>query len=158
MNEPSYQDSCYAVIDLGDTYLESDGNSRGQLSQYVPASQADHLKTRSILLDSIAHLPIADSEVQLIPVAKITGNYPNPFNPSTTIAFSIPKDSNTKLSVYNIKGQKVKDIISGELSKGFHKAIWDGKDSTNRSVSSGIYIFRLASDGKVSVRKAMLMK
>ncbi|MBP7309771.1 MAG: T9SS type A sorting domain-containing protein, partial [Candidatus Cloacimonetes bacterium] len=84
--------------------------------------------------------------------------YPNPFNPTTTIAFSIPKDAKTKLSVYSIKGQKVKDIISGELQKGFHKAVWDGKDSTNRSVSSGIYIFRLESGGKVSVRKAMLMK
>ncbi len=94
----------------------------------------------------------------LAPVPQFQNNYPNPFNPSTTIAFSIPKDAKTKLSVYNIKGQKVKDIISGELQKGFHKAVWDGKDSSNRSVSSGIYIFRLVSDGKVSVRKAMLMK
>lgn len=96
---------------------------------------------------------------EIIPVPYLCLDcYPNPFNLSTTIAFSLPKNANTKLSVYNINGQKVKDIICGELPKGFHKAVWDGKDGSNRSVSSGIYFFRLVADGKVSVRKAMLMK
>ncbi|HNQ44530.1 MAG TPA: T9SS type A sorting domain-containing protein, partial [Candidatus Cloacimonadota bacterium] len=88
----------------------------------------------------------------------ISNNYPNPFNPSSTIAFSIPKDANTKLCIYNTKGQKVKDIINGNLLKGFHKAVWDGKDNRNRSVGSGVYLIRLDSGGKTSVRKVTLMK
>ncbi|MCK9303156.1 MAG: T9SS type A sorting domain-containing protein, partial [Bacteroidales bacterium] len=100
----------------------------------------------------------ATEEIPIPSVPFIATNYPNPFNPSTTIAFSIPTTCITKLSVYNIKGQKVKDIVHGELASGYHKIIWDGRDKNNRGVSSGIYFFRLESGGKVSVRKAMLMK
>ena len=89
---------------------------------------------------------------------QIASNYPNPFNPSTTIAFSIPEPGAVKLTIYNLKGQQVKEILNGDLPKGHHKAIWDGKDSHNRSVSSGIYFIRLESGGKVNTRKAMLMK
>jgi len=99
-----------------------------------------------------------EEEIPIPPKAMISANYPNPFNPSTTIAFSIPKDANTKLCIYNIKGQKVKDIINGDLPKGFHKAVWDGKDSRNRSVGSGVYLISLESGGKTSVRKVTLMK
>ncbi|MCK9310434.1 MAG: T9SS type A sorting domain-containing protein, partial [Candidatus Cloacimonetes bacterium] len=100
----------------------------------------------------------ATEEIPIPSVPLIATNYPNPFNPSTTIAFSIPTTYNTKLSVYNIKGQKVKELINNELASGYHKIIWDGRDKNNRGVSSGIYFFRLQSGGKVSVRKAMLMK
>ena len=99
-----------------------------------------------------------EEEIPIPPQAMISANYPNPFNPSTTIAFSIPKDANTKLCIYNIKGQKVKDIVTGDLLKGFHKAVWDGRDNRNRSVGSGVYLIRLESGGKTSVRKVTLMK
>lgn len=99
-----------------------------------------------------------EEEIPIPPQAMISANYPNPFNPSTTIAFSIPKDANTKLCIYNIKGQKVKDIVNGDLLKGFHKAVWDGKDNCNRSVGSGVYLISLESGGKTSVRKVTLMK
>ena len=99
-----------------------------------------------------------EEEIPIPPQAMIFANYPNPFNPSTTIAFSIPKDANTKLCIYNIKGQKVKDIVTGDLLKGSHKAVWDGRDNRNRSVGSGVYLIRLESGGKTSVRKVTLMK
>ncbi|MFA7097416.1 MAG: FlgD immunoglobulin-like domain containing protein [Gammaproteobacteria bacterium] len=101
---------------------------------------------------------VEEEEIPIPPQAMISANYPNPFNPSTTIAFSIPKDANTKLCIYNIKGQKVKDIVTGDLLKGFHKAVWDGKDNRNRSVGSGVYLISLESGGKTSVRKVTLMK
>ena len=88
----------------------------------------------------------------------ISSNYPNPFNPSTTIAFSIPQAGNTRIKVYNLRGQKVKDLINTDLPKGYHKVVWDGTDSNNRNVSSGIYFFSLESGGKTSLRKALLMK
>ena len=66
-------------------------------------------------------------------------NYPNPFNPETTISFSIPKDSNIDLTVYNIKGQKVKTLFNDSLDKGDYSVVWDGNDDTDRAVSSGIY-------------------
>jgi len=89
---------------------------------------------------------------------KITSNYPNPFNPSTTIAYYIPVKSNVKMAIYNIKGQCVKDLINNEIPKGNHKIIWDGKDNTGRSVSSGLYFVRIGTGSKVDTHKVMMIK
>ncbi len=94
----------------------------------------------------------------IAPIPQIQSNYPNPFNPSTTIEFSIPATGRTRVSIYNIKGQKVKDLINTELARGNHKLIWDGNDAHNRHVASGIYLLYLESGGRTSIRKAMLMK
>jgi len=86
-------------------------------------------------------------------------NHPNPFNPSTTISFSIPKDSKVELIVYNIKGQKVKQLVNDQLPSGEHSVVWDGKDNSNKPVSSGIYFYKLNVDDKIeAVRKCLLLK
>jgi len=85
--------------------------------------------------------------------------YPNPFNPSTTIEFSINNDSRVKLSVYNIKGQKVKTLANNEFGRGNHSIIWDGYDESNKFVSSGVYYYKLTVNGKTrAVKKCMLLK
>ncbi len=89
---------------------------------------------------------------------ELMGNYPNPFNPSTTIAFSLSQMSNVNLSVYNIKGQKVKTLVSGVTEPGEHRVEWDGADSTGKSTSSGVYFYRLKTDGYDSVKKMILIK
>ena len=94
----------------------------------------------------------------IAPVPQIQSNYPNPFNPTTTIAFSIPDAGRVRVAVYNLKGQKVKDLINSNLPRGNHKLVWVGKDEANRNVGSGIYFLRLESGGKTSIRKAMLLK
>lgn len=88
----------------------------------------------------------------------ISNNYPNPFNPSTTIAYSIPEDGLVKIDIYNIKGQKVKQLCNTEMRRGHHKVVWNGKDKNERSVSSGVYFVRLQANGQTSARKIMLMK
>lgn len=158
-------DSLRAVLDLEIILqLESMQESKKPLAlkytQYrYPNTHVYYIKHDEHLKELYRELNKGGEDVISIPPkAVISTNYPNPFNSSTTIAFSIPKDAKTKLKVYNIKGQKVKDIVNGDLLKGFHKAVWDGKDSRNRSVSSGIYLFKLESGGKTSVRKVTLMK
>lgn len=94
----------------------------------------------------------------IAPIPQIQRNYPNPFNPSTTIEFSIPETGRVRVSVYNIKGQKVKDLLNTEMTRGTHRLVWDGKDANSRNVASGIYFIKLESGGKTSIRKAMLMK
>ena len=91
-------------------------------------------------------------------VPLISNNYPNPFNPSTTIAFSIPEDGLVKIDIYNIKGQKIKQLCDAEMQRGHHKVIWNGKDKNERSVSSGVYFVRLQANGQTAARKIMLMK
>ena len=106
----------------------------------------------------LLHQNNADTSSLIAPIPLIQSNYPNPFNPSTTIMFSIPDDGRVRVSVYNLKGQKVKDLINADMPRGNHKLIWDGKDANNRNAGSGIYFLRLESGGKTSIRKAMLMK
>ncbi len=91
-------------------------------------------------------------------IAKIS-NYPNPFNPSTTIEFSIRKNSLVELSIYNIKGQKIKNLAKNEYTKGSHSIIWNGDDNNGKSVSSGLYFYSLKVNGKTeAVKKCFLLK
>ncbi len=91
---------------------------------------------------------------------KLLGNYPNPFNPTTTISFSTTESTeNTELVIYNIKGQKVKQLVSDQLSAGEHSVVWDGRDENGKSVSSGIYFYKLIVDSKTeAVKKCLLLK
>jgi len=83
-------------------------------------------------------------------------NYPNPFNPETNISFTIPESGFTELSIYNIQGQKIVDLISSELSAGNYRFSWNGRNSGGAQMSSGIYIYRLSS-GNVSIAKEMIL-
>ena len=89
----------------------------------------------------------------------LKGNYPNPFNPITTISFSIPNDSKINLSVFNLKGQKVRSLVKESFKSGDHSVVWNGKDETGKSVSSGIYFYKLTVNGVSNqIRKCILMK
>jgi len=86
-------------------------------------------------------------------------NYPNPFNPSTTIEFLIQNDSRIDISIYNIKGQKIKTIAQNEYTKGSHSIIWDGDDESGNSIKSGIYYYKLKVNGKTeAVNKCLMLK
>ena len=81
-------------------------------------------------------------------------NYPNPFNPTTNINFSIPKKSNVTLSVFDITGKEVANLISGDYEAGEHTISWDAS-----SVSSGVYFYKLTTtDGFNETRKMILIK
>ena len=81
------------------------------------------------------------------------------FNPKTKISFSILEERHAEISIYNIKGQKIKQLISDQLSAGEHSVVWDGRDEKNQPVGSGIYFYRLLIDGKSKAsRKMILMK
>ena len=80
-------------------------------------------------------------------------NYPNPFNPSTVIRFALPKAGNVNLSVYNVLGQKVAEILNKDMSSGIHTVSFNAGNLT-----SGIYFYRLESNGYTQSRKMMLIK
>ena len=80
-------------------------------------------------------------------------NYPNPFNPQTTIKFSLPEAQRVNLSVYNMIGQQVLTLVDQELPAGYHTAKWYAGN-----IASGVYIYRLTSNGKSLTQKMLLMK
>ena len=98
--------------------------------------------------------PVLPDPVQL----SLLQNYPNPFNPTTTISYSLPEASKTKLDIYNLKGQLVKSLINADQAAGRHNAIWDGEDSNNHKVASGVYLYRLSSSNKNITKRMLLMK
>jgi hypothetical protein len=85
-------------------------------------------------------------------------NYPNPFNPTTTIAYSLPEASKVRLDIYNVKGQLVKTLINGDMSAGMHSVVWDGRDSNNTAVASGVYFYRVSSPKATQTKRMLLMK
>ncbi|MDZ4182854.1 MAG: FlgD immunoglobulin-like domain containing protein, partial [Candidatus Cloacimonadaceae bacterium] len=99
-----------------------------------------------------------DDQVSGIQEYRLLGNYPNPFNPSTSISFNLPQKSAVSLSIYNLKGQKVKSLVHAELPSGRHDIVWNGRDDNNRPVSSGIYMYRIQAGSWQDSRKMMLMK
>ncbi len=74
-------------------------------------------------------------------------NYPNPFNPSTTIAFGLPENANVRLTVFNVVGERIAELYSGELSAGYHSIVWNGRNQANNVVPSGIYFYRMEAIG-----------
>jgi hypothetical protein len=86
-------------------------------------------------------------------------NFPNPFNPTTTFSFSIPNESKVELSIFNIKGQKIKTLVKDQYLVGNHSIIWNGDDDSGKSVSSGIYFYKLNVNGKTeAAKKCLLLK
>ncbi|MBI9031763.1 T9SS type A sorting domain-containing protein [bacterium] len=92
--------------------------------------------------------------------SQLYGNYPNPFNPETTISYSISNPQHVRLEVYNMKGQLVKTLLNKQVETANTRlnVIWNGKDNNNNDVSSGIYLYKLVTDNYSKTNKMILMK
>ena len=108
---------------------------------------------------TIVQVGVDFSELQ--PIGCQLSNYPNPFNPETTIKFKLIESGEVKLIIYNIKGQKVKQLVSNsanQLSEGQYSVVWDGTDENNQPVTSGIYFYKLSAGEYTQTRKMLLLK
>ena len=85
-------------------------------------------------------------------------NYPNPFNPETTISYSIKESGPVRLQVFNIRGQLVRTLIDERVEKGEHRVQWHGDDREGKPVSSGVYLYRIQAGDVHDTRKMLLMK
>ncbi len=84
--------------------------------------------------------------------------YPNPFNPITTISYSLLTDCKVDISIYNIKGQKIRELFSGFNNQGTHSVVWNGKDNEGNNVSSGIYFYKVQTDQASATKKILMLK
>lgn len=85
-------------------------------------------------------------------------NFPNPFNPSTSIHFALAKEVKTRLEVYNVLGQRVRTLVHGVMPAGLHTVNWDGKNDAGEQVGSGVYVYRLQSADFVRTRRMLMVK
>ncbi len=101
---------------------------------------------------------VEDGEVEVARVS-LGQNFPNPFNPVTTIEYAVPADAGrVSLTVHNVNGQVVRTLVDGRVSPGSHTVAWDGTDDAGKSVSSGIYFSRLTAADDTAFMKMTLLK
>jgi flagellar hook assembly protein FlgD len=85
-------------------------------------------------------------------------NFPNPFNPQTTITFSLPHTAYVNLSIYDAGGRLVRALVDEETLAGEHALIWNGRDRKGKTVASGVYFMRLTVAGQARTQKIVLLK
>ncbi|MDP8201121.1 MAG: choice-of-anchor D domain-containing protein [Candidatus Tenebribacter burtonii] len=123
---------------------------------YVTAIYSDGQESES---SNVVTIELTSSGNGLIPlVTKLHGNYPNPFNPSTSIRFDLAGDSDVTIQIFNVKGQLIKTLIQEKISAGEHSIEWNGDDDDDRSIASGIYLYKLQADLQLFIRKCILLK
>ncbi|MYA21712.1 MAG: T9SS type A sorting domain-containing protein, partial [Gemmatimonadetes bacterium] len=143
------------------------------LSPALPAGLTFDAATRTI-----AGTPLAASEtvytytvtdangaslslsLQTLPAAfSLADNFPNPFNPATTIQYALPQAADVELTVYNVLGQPVRTLIAEHQNAGRYVVEWDATNDSGHSLSSGMYFYRLQAGGEFhEVKKMLLLK
>jgi hypothetical protein len=98
------------------------------------------------------------SEVRMPETASLEGNYPNPFNPQTTIRFSLPKLEYVTLKVLDLLGREVRTLVDNRLLSGYQQVRWDGRDNSHVAVASGVYWCQLTAPGFTITRPLTLLK
>jgi len=116
------------------------------------------LKDHVLIGDSVNMFVTGLAPLELPVQFMLEQNYPNPFNPSTTISFSLPSQTRVKLAVYDVLGKIVATLIDGDAAAGTHRAVWNGCTSHGLPAASGVYVYRLESDGMTHARTMLLMK
>ncbi len=93
------------------------------------------------------------------PQSYLLQNYPNPFNPETTISFALKEAcKDLELNIYNVKGQLVKTLLKGNVEAGSHSLVWNGTNSSEQAVASGVYYYKLETGNQTLTKKMILMK
>jgi hypothetical protein len=119
----------------------------------------EHIPNITIFFSSVPEDETDKTESPVVkPLTKLHANYPNPFNPSTTISFNNAAAGNVKIDIYNIKGQKVKSLVNDYFSSGLHKVEWNGTDEQQKQVGSGVYFYKMKAENFSDTRKMILMK
>ncbi|MDP6587267.1 MAG: T9SS type A sorting domain-containing protein, partial [Anaerolineales bacterium] len=102
---------------------------------------------------------VSIDEVGLIPETfALHANYPNPFNPSTTISYDLPKRSQVTLGIYDLLGKQIKTLVKQSQDAGNKIAVWDGTDDLGRQVSAGVYLYQIQAGQFTQTRKMLLLK
>ncbi|MAG20541.1 MAG: hypothetical protein CMF77_00005 [Candidatus Marinimicrobia bacterium] len=99
------------------------------------------------------------NESELIPESfALHANYPNPFNPTTTISYDLPEQAQVTLGIYDLLGKQIKTLVNQSQDAGNRTAVWDGTDDLGRQVSAGVYLYQIEAGDFTQTRKMVLLK
>ena len=131
-----------------------------ELEYFIRASQSEWENILDALY-AVFYLPVGiePGDSGQLPVApRLYPNYPNPFNPATTISFVLPKAGQVRLTIYNVQGQIVRRLANGWKTAGRYQIRWDGRDDSGKAVASGLYLLQMSSGTWQQSRKMFLLK
>ena len=130
------------TVDFGGGGLASAGNFDIFLAKYSNATATG----------------IGDEQSRVPTTYKLDQNFPNPFNPTTTIRYELPEQTTLFLAVYDVRGARVRDLVDGTKPAGTHDAVWDGRNTSGDVVASGIYYCRMRAGTVIRTRKLVFLK
>jgi hypothetical protein len=145
----------FEVIDASknrsNTYIAYQINKDNTKAQ-LQAGDLDFTDVKLVQINDSEFIKSNNNEVMNI------SNFPNPANPNTTIRFSLNQAQKVSVEIYNVKGQKVKELVNQYLVKGTHGFVWDGQNEQNNVVSSGVYMYKIKTANQSISRKLMFIK
>ena len=147
------------MVGSGSEVLAGDVDGDGDLDLVVLSrlSEGGHTADGVYVLESL----VADQAtvVQTLAIARpvqqrLGDSYPNPFNPAVVLPLDLAKDAGrVSLTVHDVLGRRVRQVWQGPLRAGSHRFVWDGRDEVGRAVAAGVYVYRVAIDGRVEAKK-----
>jgi hypothetical protein len=157
---------CYHITFTASDGFPQGGTCEGVVRTCVPHDQARPAVDDGPKFNSVTGAPVAASKpiaAEFAPEAEVdltfgVENYPNPFNPSTTIRYTLPEAANVRLTIYNVLGQEVRTLVNAAQSRGVHSVQWDGRDASGRQAATGVYIYRLEAGQFVATRNMVFTK
>jgi PKD repeat protein len=118
-------------------------------------SNATAITTQNVQITNLVGIA---SEIAIPEKFELSQNFPNPFNPMTTIRYALPEKANVRLTIYNMLGKEVRTLVNEFEEAGYKSVIWDGLDQYGRSLSTGVYIYRIQAGDFTQTRKMVFMK
>ena len=152
-----------SAIDLDNGTFEwtSPPSGTGDVTLYVAGHQGVRTgpNTTLTLVSSEFATDVPDNGSQSVPSDyKLSDNYPNPFNPTTTIEFYLPRPSHVSVEIFNLLGRKVAVLADAEYTAGNHTLTWSGLSSDGHAVSSGTYFYRMEAGAFIQTKKMLFVK
>lgn len=137
----------------------SDGT--GDVTLYIAGHQGSSsgANTELTMVSLEIATAVGEDGSQAIPDEyKLNDNFPNPFNPTTSIEFDLPRNSHVTIEIFNLLGRKVTQLADEEYPAGSHRVIWNGMSSDGQMVSTGIYFYRIVAGDFIDTKKMLLLK
>ena len=148
LTHPAAAPLIYGDLHLSD-YAAGFRQLRPSLENFAGTDRGDRMLE---LVNSLAAETVLPKEFSLLQ------NFPNPFNPQTSISYALPEGVNVRVTIHNILGQRVRALVDSYQEPGFKNIVWDGADDYGRQVSSGLYFYRLEAGEFVAIRKMMKLQ
>jgi hypothetical protein len=152
------------VVDVNSYFLDGEFNGTITVAFQSKGMSKDldfELVNASVSIDNVISAvdKLESVTVKAIPtVYALSQNFPNPFNPTTTIEYSIPQSGNVNLVIYNMAGQKVRTLVNENQPASYKKVVWDGKNDMGETVGAGMYFYKLVSGNFSKIQKMTLIK